>query len=367
MPHICDLGRRAEPLLRAHGQKREGKWERPAQERAEHVRCASVRIVRLARAPAHEPASVEPAMNTATTVSIVAAAIELVLGILALGFARAPGWRHLRTFALVAFSACAFSIGNVFFSLAHVSEDLIHVVGRLNWAFGALHWASWILYSRVQYGDPLRRRERVAMVALALVGALALIPGVMTTNRVEVQTVGWAGVTYPTPGTTLLGSVMALVFPLSLALPFRRYVEKTRLGVPGAGAHFIWFCVLFLSVVNEVLVVSRVIDNLYLADVGYLAAVISVLSEMTRRVASDAKRMVELSSDLSRQIEERTQELLEARDRLPRSERLSALGRLSASVGHEINNPLSYVMGNLDYVRGELSRGGTPREIRSEE
>jgi two-component system NtrC family sensor kinase len=302
-------------------------------------------------------------MNTATTVSIVAAAIELVLGVLALGFARAPGWRHLRTFALVTFSACAFSVGNVFFSLAHVSEGLIHIVGRLNWAFGAMHCASWILYSRRQYGDPLRRRERIAMVALAVVGVLALIPGVMITDRVEVQTVGWAGVTYHTPGTTPLGSVMALVFPLSLALPFRRYVEKTRLGVPGARAHFIWFCVLFLSVVNEVLVVSRVIDNLYLADVGYLAAVVSVLSEMTRRVASDAKRMVELSSDLSRQIDERTQELLEARDRLLRSERLSALGRLSASVGHEINNPLSYVMGNLDYVRGELASGGTPREI----
>ena len=302
-------------------------------------------------------------MNTATTVSIVAAAIELVLGVLALGFARAPGWRHLRLFALVTFSACVFTVGNVAFSLEGVGHEWIRVVGSINWATGALHCASWILYSRRQYGDPLRQRERVALVALAVVGAAALVPGVMLTGRVEVQTVAWAGVTYQTPASTPLGSVLALVFPLSLTLPFRRYVEKTRLGVPGARAHFIWFCVLFLSVINEVLVVSRVIDNLYLADVGYLAAVISVLSEMTRRVASDARRMIELSSDLSRQVDERTQELLEARDRLLRAERLSALGRLSASVGHEINNPLSYVMGNLDYVRGELAREGASREI----
>jgi signal transduction histidine kinase/CheY-like chemotaxis protein len=302
-------------------------------------------------------------MNTATTVSIVCAAIELVLGVLALGFARAPGWRHLRMFALVAFSAAAFSFGNIAFSLEGVSAETILVFGRVNWAVGALHCGAWILYSRLQYGDRLRRRERVALFVLAVLGGLALIPGVMVTDKVEVQKVAWAHVTYHTPGSTDLGGIAALIFPLSLALPFRRYVEKTRLGVPGARAHFIWFCVLFLSVLNEVLVVGRVIDNLYLAEVGYLAAVVSVLSEMTRRVASDARRMIELSSDLSRQVDERTRELLEARDRLLRSERLSALGRLSASVGHEINNPLSYVMGNLDYVRNELAQGGASREI----
>ena len=302
-------------------------------------------------------------MNTATTVSIVAAAIELVLGVLALGFARAPGWRHLRMFSLVAFSAAAFSLGNVAFSLEGVSDAVIGVVARVNWATGGLHCATWILYSRLQYGDRLRRRERAALVALAVVGTLALIPGAMVTDRIETQTIAWAGVTYRTPATTDIGSVLALVFPLSLGLPFRRYVEKTRLGVPGARAHFIWFCVLFLLVINEVLVVGRVIDNLYLADLGYLAAVVSVLSEMTRRVATDARQLIELSSDLSRQVDERTKELLEARDRLLRSERLSALGRLSASVGHEINNPLSYVMGNLDYARSELAHQGASREI----
>ena len=44
-----------------------------------------------------------------------------------------------------------------------------------------------------------------------------------------------------------------------------------------------------------------------------------------------------------------------ARDNLVRSERLAGLGRLSASIGHEINNPLSYVIGNLNYVCDELA------------
>lgn len=34
--------------------------------------------------------------------------------------------------------------------------------------------------------------------------------------------------------------------------------------------------------------------------------------------------------------------------------RMEALGRLSASVGHEINNPLAYVLGNVDFVSDRL-------------
>src|SRR5690606_18813180 len=36
---------------------------------------------------------------------------------------------------------------------------------------------------------------------------------------------------------------------------------------------------------------------------------------------------------------------------------------LSASVGHEINNPLSYVVGNLEYAMRELERPTTPRPV----
>jgi PAS domain S-box-containing protein len=46
--------------------------------------------------------------------------------------------------------------------------------------------------------------------------------------------------------------------------------------------------------------------------------------------------------------------------RLAQAERLSALGVLSAGVAHEINNPLAYVVLNLEFMERELSRqGGT--------
>ena len=49
------------------------------------------------------------------------------------------------------------------------------------------------------------------------------------------------------------------------------------------------------------------------------------------------------------------QELRASQSRLMHSDRLASLGRTVASVGHEINNPLVYVISNLAYVHGELS------------
>ncbi len=39
------------------------------------------------------------------------------------------------------------------------------------------------------------------------------------------------------------------------------------------------------------------------------------------------------------------------------NDRLASLGRLSASVGHELNNPLAYVLGNVSLLERELVRG----------
>lgn len=49
--------------------------------------------------------------------------------------------------------------------------------------------------------------------------------------------------------------------------------------------------------------------------------------------------------------------------RLIQADRLSALGSLAAAVGHEMNNPLAFVLANLSFLREELDRmGSTMRE-----
>jgi signal transduction histidine kinase/ActR/RegA family two-component response regulator len=293
-------------------------------------------------------------MNTATALSLIACAVETLMGVMALAFAGAPGWRYFKIFALVAFTAAAYSLGDTWFTSSPGSVALIPWVARANISVGYLHCAAWIAYARVQYGYALRRRERAAIAGLGLLALLALIPSVFLTDEVVAQNVSWAGVTYHVPRPTELGNALVLAFPLSLLLPVVGYVQKARQRAPGARTHLIGFGVFYLTVINEVLVSLGLFENLYLVDVGFMAAVLAAVADMTYRVTGDARRLKVLSSELSREVEERTRELTETRATLVRAERLSALGQLSASIGHEINNPLSYVIGNLEFVSKEL-------------
>ncbi|HVG58395.1 MAG TPA: ATP-binding protein [Hyalangium sp.] len=71
--------------------------------------------------------------------------------------------------------------------------------------------------------------------------------------------------------------------------------------------------------------------------------------------------------NLTRAVEERTRQLTAANARLVQAQRLEALGRLSAGLAHEINNPLSFILANLNYLRSQLesdvSRMG-PTEVK---
>jgi PAS domain S-box-containing protein len=45
------------------------------------------------------------------------------------------------------------------------------------------------------------------------------------------------------------------------------------------------------------------------------------------------------------------------------TDRLASLGRLSASIGHELNNPLGYVLGNVALVERELAKDDVPKAV----
>jgi signal transduction histidine kinase/ActR/RegA family two-component response regulator len=293
-------------------------------------------------------------MNAATLLTLAAFAIEMVMGALALAFGRAQGWRHFRAFALVAFSAAAYGLGDALFASTAPRANVVIWAARANFTLGCVHCLTWILYVRRQYGEPLGRWDRALVGALLGIGLIALVPGVVMGGPVVPQSIEWAAVTYHIPTQTPFGSILVLAAPLSLLVPALTYIRKARLGAPGAKVHVVAFSILFATTLNESLVSAGLLENLYLIDLGFLAAVLSVCGEMTYRVTADARRLRDLSDNLARQVEERTEELMQTRDNLARAERLAALGRLSASIGHEINNPLSYVIGNLNYISEEI-------------
>jgi C4-dicarboxylate-specific signal transduction histidine kinase len=78
-------------------------------------------------------------------------------------------------------------------------------------------------------------------------------------------------------------------------------------------------------------------------------------------------RTAELASANAR-LEQSLQQLQATQHQLLFADRLATVGRLAAGVGHEINNPLAYMLGNLRFIQDELSRmeGAPTAEDRQE-
>ena len=70
------------------------------------------------------------------------------------------------------------------------------------------------------------------------------------------------------------------------------------------------------------------------------------------------------NAELDAKVSDRTRELEAAQQQLVRSEKLAAVGQLTASIAHEVNNPIAVIQGNLDLVRELL--GGDAQRVASE-
>jgi signal transduction histidine kinase len=77
-----------------------------------------------------------------------------------------------------------------------------------------------------------------------------------------------------------------------------------------------------------------------------------------RGAGRDVTAEIALEVELQRRVEERTAALQAAQAELIRKERLSALGQLTATMAHELRNPLSAIRNTLFAVRDTAAAGG---------
>ncbi len=89
-------------------------------------------------------------------------------------------------------------------------------------------------------------------------------------------------------------------------------------------------------------------------EMGRLAA---AFNDMTRSVGRLEEELNALLASLEEQVEARTADLRAAQEQLVRTEKLSSLGKLSASVAHEINNPLAGILTFAKLVSRTLAEG----------
>jgi two-component system NtrC family sensor kinase len=102
---------------------------------------------------------------------------------------------------------------------------------------------------------------------------------------------------------------------------------------------------------NELDVEIRVASQ---GEIGFLAGSFNDMTRSLRRLEGELHGLM---SSLERQVEERTADLRTAQEQLLRTEKLSSLGKLSASIAHEINNPLAGILTFAKLTIRKLAEG----------
>lgn len=83
-------------------------------------------------------------------------------------------------------------------------------------------------------------------------------------------------------------------------------------------------------------------------EIGQLAG---HLDHLLDAIADKTRALERWNAELDAKVAERTRELQAAQQQLLRSEKLAAVGQLTASIAHEVNNPIAVIQGNLDLAR----------------
>ncbi len=116
---------------------------------------------------------------------------------------------------------------------------------------------------------------------------------------------------------------------------------------------------LLRTVLSPVLVKNLVGDNL----LGALQKLDTCLLYTIKKFSNyyqtlHEKDIREHAENLEREVEKRTRELMETEKRIRESERLAHIGKLTASLAHEIRNPLSSVKMNSQIILKKIKFGG---------
>ncbi len=102
-----------------------------------------------------------------------------------------------------------------------------------------------------------------------------------------------------------------------------------------------------LGISQRLLILHKPFDSIEMRQMAHS------LAEKWELLRRDRRQLAELEQANAR-LRRETEERMRLELQLAQAQKLEALGRLAAGLAHEVNNPLSFIMANLNHVQREL-------------
>ncbi len=242
-------------------------------------------------------------------------------------------------------------------TLASVSDlakqrKIPNFINRLRAKDGSYHHIEWrsslqgeLIYAsgrditeRIQAQAQIQERERFLSSIYEGVGCLIFTVDLQEDDRFEYT--GWSKsceIALGIPADQVLGKTPQELIPYEGEITYQRYLNCVRSGVQTTYEECLTFNGQEIWWLTTLSPVKDCQDRVY----RVLGTTINI---------SDRKQAEQAILQKSQELEIALQDLQDTQMQLIQAEKMSSLGQLVGGIAHEINNPVSFIYGNLTYI-----------------
>jgi len=297
-----------------------------------------------------------------------ASIVTLALGVVALCAALLNGWvyllrrseeRHLwLAIAALGVAICCLPTAGIYASTSAAEAIALR---RLLLLGLVVHIFGFVRFSEGLLGVDLRRFQHVVVTAIGFLAVASFVPGLTFSGRAVVRPL--FGGTYVDAEVTAFGASLLLVFvgsSVRLFVLFRRHasrIDASLRGIPAAAG--LWLACSLADLASG----AGLIELPSLFPLGQLGFVVAFTGLLLQRFVDAMAETEARAQLLERLVEQRAQMLREKELQLAHGERLAAAGTLAAGLAHEINNPIAFVLANLNHLAALRKEANSETEI----